>query len=63
MLSDELENIESLIEGKELLDCKIESDKTNKIWFALFDEIINYKSICGVLIDSSVTNFFVTIFS
>ena len=36
-----------------------ESDKTNKIWFALFDEIINYKSICGVLIDSSVTNFFV----
>jgi hypothetical protein len=43
----------------DLTQCKIESDKTNKIWFALFDEIINYKSICGVLIDSSVTNFFV----
>jgi hypothetical protein len=46
----------------DLTQCKIELCdiyKTNKIWFVLLDEIVNYKNICGILIDSSVTNFFV----
>lgn len=52
----------------DLTQCKIESDKSDKsdktnksdkTWFALFDEIVNYKSICGLIIDSTVTNFFV----
>lgn len=34
--------------------------KTNHIWLALLDEIVNYKNVCNMPIDYSVVNFFTT---
>ena len=43
--------------------CKIKQPEllwnANTTWFAIIDEIVNKKSICNILIDECVTNFFI----
>ena len=33
--------------------------RSNKLWFALIDEIMNHKRLCSFFIESSVSNFFI----
>lgn len=46
----------------DLTECKLQIYdvyRTNQMWFALLDEIVNHKNVCNFFIDSSVTNFFI----
>jgi hypothetical protein len=57
-----LENDQTIYIFFDLTQCNIELHdvyRRNKMWFALLDEIVNYKKMCDIFIDSSVSRFFV----
>lgn len=46
----------------DLTECKLQLCdiyRSNKLWFALIDEIMNHKRLCSFFIESNVSNFFI----
>ena len=46
----------------DLTECQLQINdiyRTNAMWFTLLDEIMNQRNVCNILIESSVTNFFI----
>ena len=46
----------------DLTECQLQINdiyRTNTLWFTLLDEIINQRNVCNILIEGSVSNFFI----